>query len=231
MRLAAWPPLVRLLGRLAGMPERDRFALLAAGLALAVAAEWFVVWPLHRQHDLIVDAARAEAQAARDSEEEGRQARHQVLTALQLRTRTLDAELAQLGAVRRSGQRLSTLLARTLQPLPVHVVLLREVGVEEVESPAAAAAPTTPGTPTAPAATPPSGSQAAPAGPVLLYRHRFELRLDGPLPALLATLKALEQDVRPLRIERIKLASVEQGAVQLSVVLVGVGTERTWLSL
>ena len=225
MRLAAWPPLVRLLGRLAGMPERDRFALLAAGLALAVAAEWFVVWPLHRQHDLIVDAARAEAQAARDSEEEGRQARHQVLTALQLRTRTLDAELAQLGAVRRSGQRLSTLLARTLQPLPVHVVLLREVGVEEVESPAA---PTTPG---AQGATPPSGGQAPPAGPVLLYRHRFELRLDGPLPALLATLKALEQDVRPLRIERIKLASVEQGAVQLSVVLVGVGTERTWLSL
>ena len=225
--LTAWPPLVRLHGQVAAMPERDRFALLGAGLALLAAAEWFVVWPLHQQHDTIVNAARVEAQAARDSDEQAQQAQQQVQTALQERTRLLDAELVQLGAARRTGQRLSTLLARTLQPLPVHVTLLREVGVEEIESPATAALAGSEGG----TASGTSGASGTAHSAVLLYRHRFELRLDGPLQALLDSLKALEADVRPLRIERVKLTAIERGEVQLSVVLVGVGTERTWLSL
>lgn len=225
-----------LLSRLGAMPERDRIALLAAGLALAGAAEWFMVWPMHRQRDLIVETARAQTQAALDTATEAQQSREQQKTLLAERTRLLDADLARLGVAASSGQRLSVLLARTLLPQPVQVLALREVGVDEIDAPA-----TQPGEPGAAAAGTPQAAAAdagqspaagaAPASAVRLYRHRFELRLSGPLPALLAALAAVEKDVRPLRTERVRLAPGERGDVELTLGLLVVGTERVWLSL
>ena len=225
-----------LLSRLGAMPERDRIALLAAGLALAGAAEWFMVWPMHRQRDLIVETARAQTQAALDAAKEAQHSREQQKTLLAERTRLLDADLARLGVAASSGQRLSVLLARTLLPQPVQVLALREVGVDEIDAPA-----TQPGEPgaaaagTAPAAAADAGQSpadgAAPASAVRLYRHRFELRLSGPLPALLAALAAVERDVLPLRTERVRLAPGERGDVELTLGLWVVGTERVWLSL
>lgn len=228
-----------LLSRLGAMPERDRIALLAAGLALAGAAEWFMVWPIHSQRDRIVEAARAQNQTALDTAKEAQQSREQQKTLLAERTRLLDADLARLGVAASSGQRLSVLLARTLLPQPVQVLALREVGVDEIDAPAtqpgepgAAAAGTAP---VAAAAAADAGQSpadgAAPASAVRLYRHRFELRLSGPLPALLAALAAVEKDVLPLRTERVRLAPGERGDVELTLGLWVVGTERVWLSL
>ena len=244
MKPLHWPPLLRLKGRwldpllsrIGTMPERDRIALLAAGLALAGAAEWFLVWPMHRQRDSIVEAVRAQTQADLDTAQLAQHEREQRQTALEARTRLLDADLARLGVAASSGQRLSVLLARTLLPQPVRVLALREVGVDEIDAPASRAdeprlADAGIATAVAADAGQSPAAAAAPASPVRLYRHRFELRLAGPLPALLAALAAVEKDVRPLRTERVRLAPGEHGDVELTLGLVVLGTERVWLSL
>jgi len=204
------------------MRERDLGALLVAAVALAGAAEWFVVWPMHERRGDVVEAARAQAQGVADAALQAEQAREQVRAALATRTRALDQELASLGRDPSGGQPINALLARALQPQAVRVVALRELGVEEMEMPAAASA----GAGVAGEAGP-----AAAVTPPLLYRHRFELRLAGEVPALLAALTALEQGVRPLRAERVRMAPGDDHAVHLTLTLVVLGTERVWLSL
>jgi hypothetical protein len=222
VKIAAWPPLVKLMAQLEAMGERDRSALLLAGLALAGAAEWFLVWPMHHQRGNIVEAARAEAQGVSDTARQAEQARTQARSALDSRTQALDQELARLGVAQSSGQQISALLARALRPQAVQVVALRELGVEEIETPPAA---------TATAGVVADAATAAPVAAPLLYRHRFELRLAGDVPALLAALAALEQEVRPLRPERVRMVSADGHTVQLTLALVALGTDRVWLSL
>ncbi len=204
------------------MRERDLGALLVAAVALAGAAEWFVVWPMHERRGDVVEAARAQAQGVTDAALQAEQAREQLRATLAARTRALDQELASLGRDPSGGQQINALLARALQPQAVRVVTLRELGVEEMEMPAAASA----GVGVAGEAAP-----AAAIAPPPLYRHRFELRLAGEVPALLAALAALEQDVRPLRAERVRMAPGDDHAVHLTLTLVVLGTERVWLSL
>ena len=132
------------------------------------------------------------------------------------------------GAAGQRNESLRFLLSRTLQGLPVAVLSLRALGVEEMElAPVAAEA----GAVAAPAAPASAAVQTDPAIPSLLYRHRYELRVGGELPALLVALEALEQNTRPLRIERVRLHADAHGALQASVVLMTLGPERTWLSL
>ncbi len=225
MKLAAWAPLTHLLTRLAALPHRERVAVLAAGLAVVAAVEWFAVVPLMQRHDSIVDAARAQAQAASEADESAQAAQAQAATELAERSQRVETELQQLGAATKSGksgQRLADLLARTLQPHTVRMVALRELGVDEIETAAA---------PQADPADPATATAAAVPARVLLYRHRFELSVAGPVPAVLAKLSSLEQGLRPLRIEQLKLGPADNGEVLLTLVLVGVGTERAWLSL
>lgn len=221
MKLATWPPLRKALATLETMRERDLGALLVVTVALAGAAEWFVVWPMHARRGDVVEAARAQAQDVADAALQAKQAREQARAALAARTRALDQDLASLGRDQPSGQQINALLARALQPQAVRVVALRELGVEEMEMPAAASADAG------------VAGEAAPAAAVAppLYRHRFELRLAGEVPALLAALAALEQGVRPLRAERLRMAPADDHAVHLTLTLVVLGTERVWLSL
>ena len=233
----------RAIAPLQAMSERDRVALLLAGLALVGAVDWFAVWPMNHQRDSIVQAARAQAQATADAATQAQEELAKAMAALDERARSLDADLAKLGMAQTSGQQLSTLLTRALQQQAVQVLGLRETAAESIEaaSPAAVAAHS----PADGAANASGAAAAAVVGAtasslgevgatppaVALYRHRFELRLQGEVPALLVALSALERDVKPLRISRVRLEGAEGQQARLTLALVVLSTERVWLSL
>ena len=212
---------------LESMRQRDRLALSAAALALLVGLDLLVVAPLHDKR-LAIELAKASsarddaaALASRDAERNAFEA--DLLT----RQTKVAKALAGYGAAGNRVDSLHFLLSRTLQGLPVSVLSLRSQGVDEVEvaavDPEAAAAALAGPVASAPTASAPTPSK--------LYRHRYELRVGGTLPALLKSIEALEHNSRPLRIERVRLLADAGGALEASVVLMTLGPDRTWLSL
>jgi hypothetical protein len=222
MKIDLRQALARPLQALAALSERDRVALLLAGLSLAGAAEWFLVWPLHAQRTRVVEAVHAEIQGVDDAARQAEQARGQAQAEQEARARTLARDLDLLGMGEAGGHKLGELLARALAPQAVQVLALRELGVEEFQV-----------DPAANTGAPAVAEGELPAAPAAraLYRHRFELRLAGEVPALLAAAAALEREVRPLRAERVRMASTDGHAVELTLTLVVVASERVWLAL
>ena len=235
---ASWQ--LRAIAPLQAMSERDRVALLLAGLALVGAVDWFVVWPMNFQRSSIVQAAIAQAQATSDAAAQAQAEVAKAMAALDERSRNLDADLAKLGMAQSSGQQLGALLSRALQQQAVQVLGLRETAAESIEaaSPAvggpSAASDGAANNPTAAATSTPSaatGDTPAVAPAAALFRHRFELRLQGEVPALLTALSSLEHEVKPLRISRVRLEGAEGKQARLTLGLVVLSTERVWLSL
>lgn len=223
---------------LEAMRPRDRLALSAAALALIVGMEFLVVLPM-RDKRIAIESAQLASRHDQDSARTSREAEQQAhADALRSRQAQVTQALAGFGAAGKRDESLRFLLSRTLQGLPVNVLSLRALGVEEMEVAPAPAPAATDANAVATAAAPASaGAQAdsaAPdtaATPSMLYRHRYELRVGGGLPALLSALEALERNTRPLRIERVRLQADTHGALEASVVLMTLGPERTWLSL
>ena len=221
---------------LEAIPERDRYAMLAAGLALVGALELMGVQPMRDKREAIQRAATAEAQSVSDAA--AATAADQATHAADVTARLakVEAELAALGVGASSGvgasvgagekgargDSLSFLLSRTLQRQSVNVVSLRALGVQELNLAVPTDVAATAGTVVADAA----------AAPKAMYRHRYELTLGGEIAQLTASVAALEHGILPLRIERVRLASNGiDNAVQATVTLVTIGLERTWLSL
>ena len=230
----------RAIAPLQAMSERDRVALLLAGLTLVGAVDWFVVWPMNIQRGSIVQAAIAQAQATADAAAQAQAEVAKAMAALDERSRNLDADLAKLGMAQSSGQQLGALLTRALQQQAVQVLGLRETAAESIEAASPAAAGTGAAidgaahSPAAAATSTPSaatGETAAAAPVAALFRHRFELRLQGEVPALLTALSSLERQVKPLRIARVRLEGAEGKQARLTLGLVVLSTERVWLSL
>ena len=222
------------LARLDAIPERDRYAMLAAGLALVGALELMAVQPMRDKREAIQLAATTEAQGVSDAAAASEADQATQAADVTARLTKVDAELAALGVGAGAGsgagvggrgargESLSFLLSRTLQRQAVHVVSLRALGVQELNLAVPADGATTAGTVIADAAAP---SKA-------MYRHRYELTLGGEIAQLTASVAALEHGLLPLRIERVRLASTgSDNAVQATVTLVTIGLERTWLSL
>ena len=224
------------LARLDAIPERDRYAMLAAGLALVGALELMAVQPMRDKREAIQLAATTEAQGVSDAAAASEADQATQAADVTARLAKVDAELAALGVGAGAGagsgagvggrgargESLSFLLSRTLQRQAVNVVSLRALGVQELNLAVPADAATTAGTVIADAAAP---SKA-------MYRHRYELTLGGEIAQLTASVAALEHGLLPLRIERVRLASTgSDNAVQATVTLVTIGLERTWLSL
>ena len=220
------------LARLDAIPDRDRYALLAAGLALVGAVEWMAVLPMRDKRDAIELAATTEAQGLADARATAESEHATQAADVTARLGKVDAELAALGVGGSRGESLSFLLSRTLQRQAVRVVSLRGLGAQELSLavPGEAVGNAVTGVVTGAVA------DAVPATiepqPKALYRHRYELTLGGDIDQLTAAVAALEHGVRPLRVERIRLASNGlDDAVQVSVTLVTIGMERSWLSL
>lgn len=216
------------------VPERDRYAMLAAGLALVGALEVVGVQPMRNKREAIQQAATSEAQNASNAAAAAETDQATQAADVTARLAKVDAELASMGVSAGAGagvgsggagsrgESLSFLLSRTLQRQAVQVVSLRALGVQELNL----AVPTD--------VTAPTGTVLADAAALSkpLYRHRYELTLGGDVAQLTASVAALERGILPLRIERVRLASNgSDNAVQATVTLVTIGLERTWLSL
>ena len=254
-QLATPAPLARPLAAVKGglasleaMRQRDRLALTAALLSLIVGLDLLVVLPVHDKRLAIQAAQRDSA----DNEEATRSSRlverEAQLVDLRARQARVTKALAAFGASGKPAESLRFLLSRTLQTLPVAVLSLRALGVEEVEvtpggaqaasaandsasaSASATATATAAAAAAAAAAETASVDPSATGAPTVLYRHRYELHVGGELPVLLTALEALESNARPLRIERVRLQADAAGALQAQVVLMTLGSERTWLT-
>ena len=209
------------MARIDAMSRRDRLALLGVGAGLLVAAELLVVMPIRSTRITIATAAAEQLRSEEEATSQAREARDQALALQRSTLASLERELAAMGVGTNGGQSLSFLLSRTLRGA-VRLVSLRELSTESIEP--AAHEPHSEGaavtiTPNAP----------APATP--LFRHRFEVRLSGQVAALNAAVSRLEDDTRPLRLERVRLESSDGVSVQATVVLAVIGTERLWLSI
>ncbi len=210
------------LAQLEKLRSRDRLLLATSMLALLAGLELLVVLPL-RDKRLAIDAAQLNSEA----DEQQRQAQMaadalQRDEALQRRIDSVAASLAAVGATAAPRESLRFLLSRTLQGLPVTVSALRALPGEEIVVEKAETADALP-------------ADGAAAVPPPLFRHRYELQVQGSLVNLLAALQALEAHARPLRVERVRL-SAEPGAdparaLQARITLLTLGSERTWLAL
>ena len=213
------------LASLDGLPQRERWTLSAGVFALAIGVQSLVVTPLHDRRVAIESSALADGDAQSQAEANAIAAKMQERDDLKTRQAHTTQQLATLGLASTQRDSVGALIARTLPDSSVQLVGVQALPVQELnlsaaDDPSAAAAVAVP------AATAASAAQAAP----LLYRHRAELRLEGPVPQLLQALDVVEHRLSPLRVEQVRLAAVP-GGVQARVVLTTLSRDRTWLAL
>ena len=122
--------------QLDAMPERERLALLMAGIALLVGMEFLVVLPMQTQRESLaaLAVASAEESAKQQSAQAEEQARREQELDLRLKAanEALRAFGVTSGVVGTRGESLSFLLNRTLRDSPVQVVGLRAINAEEM---------------------------------------------------------------------------------------------------
>ncbi len=220
------------LARVNALPPRDRGALLACSVAVLVAAELLVIVPMGDKRRAMLNAEVQQSQSA--SEEQARETaqREETLINLQERVTTLTRELAARGLGQARGHSLSELLDRALQGQNVRLMSLRNLDTQALAAQSAApAVAASAGVPGADAAAPGVAAGASATPSAALYRHRYELVLQGDMPALVAAAQTLESRLSPARIERVRLATEADQQLQLVMVFGAIGTERTWLNL
>ncbi len=208
------------------LPQRERAALLMAGLALLVGFEFMVVLPMQTQRQVLADVAAAaaeeEARQKASMEDERTRQEEELNQRLKAANEALQALGVNSGVVGTRGESLSFLLSRTLSDNPVEVVSLRALDAEEMSL-----APR-PGE--GEAAPPPEAAEAG-GKPLVLYRHRYLLVLGGEFGDVTRAIDALEGALKPLRIERVRLQGRPDGSVAAAIQWVTIGLEKSWLSL
>jgi hypothetical protein len=209
-------------------PPRERAALAALAIAGLVATELFVVLPIRSERAALAAAVLAQKQDELDAEQAQRDQWMAEQTAIEARLVHVAAELRERGAAAAQGESLALWLQRALADQAVKVVALRDLGMQEIE--------TTPSAPAAhdstDAATTTTAAPSADKSHPPLYRHRYELTVCGPVPHLTGAVQALAGRMLPLRIERVRLASVADGTeVRATLVFTIITAERTWITL
>jgi hypothetical protein len=209
------------IAQLDAMPQRERFALLMAGLAVLVGVEFLVVLPMQTQRQSLADMSLASAeeearQQSQQAEELARQ-EEELNQRLAAANEALKALGVNAGLVGTRGESLSFLLSRTLHDSPVQGMSLRALDAEAMSL----------GTRV------PDGEAApeAPAKPQRLFRHRYVLSLGGEFGPVTQALNSLEGTLKPLRIEQVRLQGQPDGSVVATVYWVTMGLEKSWLSL
>jgi hypothetical protein len=224
-----WVPLA---ARIDALPSRERVLLLVAGLAIAAAIEWLFVRPSLTKAELVSQAS-AQAQQEIDDASSQRQSELEAQALVwQNELTELQTRLQSLGAGAPGDERLGSLLQRALSGEAVLIHSLRELGfeaIDELGSEAQALAGEATGSQNVPAVPANAGTAEAAASKQMLYRHRFELQLAGQPQALVAAVERLDQGLRPLRIERVRLNGQAQGDVKATLTLMVIGKEKQWL--
>ncbi|RZI86794.1 MAG: hypothetical protein EOP38_00410 [Rubrivivax sp.] len=203
------------------LSERDRMALLAALIAAAIGWDMLVVMPMKTQRLGLIEGMTASAQGAQQAVADVEKQRQAEMAALTQRQVQVQKDLAAFGLNNALKDSLSFMLARTLRNQAVTIQSLKALAVDELNIEAA----------TNPAEAVDSATAVAANRHPPLYRHRYELVLQGELKNMGPTLNALERDSRPLRLESVHLRTLPTGAIELTAMLVTIGLEKTWLAL
>lgn len=216
--------LLAAVARIDALPRRERFTLLGGLLALAIGVQALWVAPA-RDKRLAIAQSSVEADLSRgDALSSAAAQSSAAFQDLQRRHRELEAKLAGVGLKATQREAVSGFVTRSLIGEGVRLAALTALPVEELiiaESAAAAGAAAESADPATPAATRPA-----------LFRHRAELRLEGPVKGVVQAIEQVERGLAPLRIERIRITPIgSAGAVQASLVLTTISEERTWLAL
>ncbi len=210
------------LGLLDKLSQRDRGAVLAALVAVIFGLDMLVVMPMRDQRTAVEKAVEVTRQAEQQAQLDAATQQQVSTAALQQRRAKVTQDLATFGLDNTLKDSLTFLLSRTLQGHDVTIQSLKALDVEQVELE---------GSTQAAQDTSAQAVAVSNTRPPALYRHRYELQLQTDLKDLPATLNALEKDSRPLRVERVQLHALPSGAIGLTVMLVTIGLEKTWLAL
>jgi hypothetical protein len=205
------------------LSQRDRLTLAAGFVALLLGVEALLVAPLHDKRRMIEQASAAEAASQTEAQAVARQQLEAQLAELQARGARLDEQLAALGLQRTPSRSPAGFIAAALQGAGVTLVSMRGLPVQELQAtpPADAAAEA--------AAT--AVAEPAPQG-ATFYRHRAEIRLQGPVAELARAVQVLESGATAMRVEDVRVAPGDKGQpLQATVVLTTINQERTWFAL
>jgi hypothetical protein len=217
--------LLAALARIDALPRRDRYSLLGGLLAVAIGVQAMWLLPMHERRLAITTSVAEEDRSRSDALAAATDEKTQALALLRNTNTELEGKLATLGLKAMQREPVSSFVARTLRGNGVRLVALTALPVDELTLPTLASEGEA-----AAATTPASG--AATAAPPTLFRHRAEVRIEGPVQGLVQTLAQLERELVPLRVERVRLSPAgAAGAAQASVVLTTISQERTWLAL
>jgi hypothetical protein len=202
--------------------ERDRAAVLAALIAVVIGLDMLVVMPLNTQRKAMLEGIAATTQSNQQALADAQQQRQEQALSLDRRQAQVDKDLESFGLNNSLKDSLSFMLSRTLHNQAVTTQGLRALQVEEIKL-------DEPANPEVAEAAAPL--DAIPEHHPSLYRHRYELVLHSEPKNIGPALDALENDSRPLRVESVHLQALPSGTVEMTVMLVTIGLEKTWLAL
>lgn len=233
-------PVKRWVKKFNALPQRDRMAILAGGLALIVGLEFQVVMGLHDRRVALLgsqpeaDPVLAQQEALTLAKQQEELARLQAELARRAPVQTISAE----GAAPRE---VFASLKRAMALQQVDIVGLKAIPADEPvnakphETEAEAGSEEVPSAESEHAASAPDGDGVQPlAQPKQdIFRHQIELRVAGSLTQVLAVLKGFDGASQPLRLERVKVmpSKLGQGHVEAALDLVFISRERTWLAM
>ena len=233
-------PIKRWLAKVNALPQRDRMAMLAGGLALIIGFEFQAVMPVHDRRMALL------------ASQPGADPLQQQNDALALQSK--QAELAKLQQTLSQRAPMQAVSTQSGSPRDVFAALRKAMALQEVEVVSLQALPDEPpvkppthadaasapveAAPVADAASDaaaPEAPAAVPSAPVeaSVYRHRAELKLAGTLAHVNQVLKQFEQGNELLRLERVKLTPSEHDArtIEATLSLILISQEKTWLAM
>jgi hypothetical protein len=213
------------------LSQRDRLTLAAGFVALLVGVEAMLVLPLQDRRRMIEQAQAAQLAAHSEAQAAALQQMQAHLAQLHERSVRLARDLAALGWQDSPPRSPGRFIAAALQGSGVELVALHGLPVEVLSAVLAAAADAAAAAAAAATGETATVETAVPALP-LFYRHRAELRLQGPLAQLMQALQVLEEGATAMRVESVRIAPGDSGQpLQATVVLTTINQERTWFAL
>ncbi len=234
-------PIKRWLAKVNALPQRDRMAMLAGGLALIIGFEFQAVMPLHDRRMALLASQPGADPLQQQNDAQALQSKQAELAKLQ-QTLSQRAPMQAMSTQSGSPRDVFASLRKAMALQEVEVVSLQALPDEPPVKP-----PTHADVASTPSEAPPvddagSGDVAAPEAPAAapsaaaeasVYRHRAELKLAGTLVHVNQVLKRFEQGNELLRLERVKLTPSEHDArtIEATLSLILISQEKTWLAM
>lgn len=241
-------PLKKWLKQINALPQRDRMALLAGGLALLVGVEFQLVMPTHDKRVALLNSQPGHDPLQAQQDEMALQKQQAELARLQaeLAKRTPVQSVSTDGgsprdvfAALRRAMALQQIEVIGMKAIPADAALkppssepdVTQDAAQDVQAAVEAASEALMGTEQTDASAAVAAAPAPPASDI--YKHRVELRIAGSLASVNGVLQSFEHNQPLLRLERVRLTASElqSGHIEALLSLVLISREKTWLSM